>query len=132
MVEGAGAVQSGSVSHQHGLCLQPALLGTAEIAEDCVQGHSVCPVRKAGQAHKSYVIQLPSCDINTFPFIARMVSLREVVLKGCSNVRFPEHVTELDNLRRLKTHSFSTYYAISQACEGAKCAPFISVSICHD
>ncbi len=30
-----------------------------------------------------------------------MVSLREVAIVGCFDVRFPEHVTELDGLRRL-------------------------------
>jgi len=50
----------------------------------------------------------PRVTVNIFPFIARMVSLREVVLKDCSNVTFPEHVTELDILRRLKTRSFSS------------------------
>jgi len=49
----------------------------------------------------------PLVTVNIFPCIARMVSLREVVLRYCSNIRLAEHVTELDNLRRLKTRSFS-------------------------
>jgi len=48
----------------------------------------------------------PLVTVNIFPFIARMVSLREVVIVGCSNVRLPEHVTELDGLRRLNTRFF--------------------------
>jgi len=49
----------------------------------------------------------PHVTINIFSFIARMVGLREVVIKGCSNVNLSEHVTWLDDLRRLHTRSFS-------------------------
>jgi len=50
----------------------------------------------------------PLVTDNVFPLIAKMVSLREVIIDGCSNVKFCEHVTELDILRRLNTRSFST------------------------
>ncbi len=63
---------------------------------------------KLGKLTSLMLSNCPLVTVNIFPFIARMVSLREVVLKDCSNVRFPEHVTELDNLRRLKTRSFSS------------------------
>ncbi len=56
-------------------------------------------------------LTLSNCPLvtnNIFPFIARMVSLREVVIVGCSNVNFSERVTELDDLRRLSIRSFST------------------------
>ncbi len=49
----------------------------------------------------------PHVTINIFSFIARMVGLREVVIKGCSNVNLSEHVTWLDDLRRLHTRPFS-------------------------
>ena len=54
------------------------------------------------------LIDCPLLTVKIFPFIARLVSLREVVLKDGSNIRFPEHVTELDHLRKLKTHFFRT------------------------
>ena len=47
----------------------------------------------------------PLVTDNIFPFTARMVSLRVVVIQGCVNVRFQEHVTELDNLRRVQERS---------------------------
>ncbi len=50
----------------------------------------------------------PLVTDNIFPFIARMVSLREVNIYGCFNVSFPEHLTELDVLRRLSRRLFST------------------------
>ncbi len=49
----------------------------------------------------------PGVTDNIFPFIARMVSLREVAIEGCFNVNFREHMTELDVLCRLNTRSFS-------------------------
>jgi hypothetical protein len=57
---------------------------------------------------KLIVFALNDCPLvtdNIFPFIARMVSLRAVVIQGCVNVSFQEHVTELDNLRRLQERS---------------------------
>ena len=66
---------------------------------------------QAEQLDKLTTFALSNCPLvtdNAFPFIARMVSLRAVVIQGCVNVRFQEHVTELDNPRRLQTRSFST------------------------
>ncbi len=59
---------------------------------------------------KLTTLALSNCPVvtdNIFPFIARMVSLREVAIEGCFNVRFREHMTELDVPRRLSTRSFS-------------------------
>ncbi|DBA98433.1 TPA: hypothetical protein ACH3X3_012441 [Trebouxia sp. C0006] len=51
----------------------------------------------------------PLVTVNIVPFIARMISLREVAIVGCFNVRLPEHVTELDGLRRLNKRLFRDY-----------------------
>ena len=56
-------------------------------------------------------LALSNCPLVTdsiFPFMAKMVNLREVVIEDCFKVRLQEHVTELDVLRRLSTRSFST------------------------
>ncbi|DBA95013.1 TPA: hypothetical protein ACH3X1_002533 [Trebouxia sp. C0004] len=49
----------------------------------------------------------PLVTVNIFTFIARMVSLRELVANNCTNVNLSERVTELDNLPRQHTRSFS-------------------------
>ncbi len=57
---------------------------------------------------KLILFALDDCPVvtdNIFPFTARMVSLRVVVIQGCVNVRFQEDVTELDNLRRVQERS---------------------------
>ncbi len=63
---------------------------------------------KLDKLTKLVLMDCPLVTDNIFPLIAKMVSLREVIIDGCSNVKVCEHVTELDVLRRLNTRSFST------------------------
>ena len=54
------------------------------------------------------LFECPLMTDNIIPFVAKMGSLREVIIDGCPNVKFCKHVTELDVLRKLNTWSFST------------------------
>ncbi len=60
-----------------------------------------CQSEKLDKLTSLTLFDCPLVAVNMFPFIARMISLREVAIVGCFNVRFPKHVTELDGLRRL-------------------------------